>query len=129
MKKDGHRRMDRSATFYLAADPLFRLKPGGSNSQSHGHDARIKGKAACADWGYAMARSVVVHLGYCTLQEADQLFKVIEFVYLLIFRHFLVSTLHEVRLPAFVFRADSPWLTHCVWFVPGHVGIFPPWSG
>ncbi len=106
-KQDAHTRMARSATFYLAADALFRLKPGGSNSKSQGHDARIKGKAACADWGYAMARSVVVHLGHCTLEAAQQLFNVIEFVYLLIFRHFLVSTRHEVRLPAFVFYADS----------------------
>lgn len=85
--------------FYLAADSLCRLKAGGSHSKSKGHSERIKGDPARGYWGHAMAKSVVAHLGYCTMKEAIRRFKVIEFGYLLMFRHFLVNTRHEVRIP------------------------------
>lgn len=103
-----HQITPRGGRVYLAADPFFRVKLGISNSRSQGYEDRVKGKPASAFWGAVMAWSVPVRFGRCNKQYADLLSKVYEFINLLLFRHFLVSTDHEVRIPEFVLSSDCP---------------------
>jgi hypothetical protein len=44
-----------------------------------------------------MARSVPVNLGRCSMQQADQLGKIFEFLPILGLRHLLANVRHEVR--------------------------------
>jgi hypothetical protein len=86
----------RSGALYLAADWGGRIKLGISHSESKGHAERIVGKPPRADWGFSMAKSVPVSLGYCTSQESENRLKIFEFLPLLGFSPFLVHPKHEV---------------------------------
>jgi hypothetical protein len=88
----------RSGVMYLAAatGSMCVLKPGISNSESKGHADRIQGKPPRADWGYSMAVSVPVNLGFCTRKESEKRLRIYEFAGILGFRHFSVNPDHEV---------------------------------
>ena len=94
-KQVAHRKMARTVMLYLAAD-IWRLKLGFSNTKSQGHADRIRGKPSRAHWGCSMALSVPVKLGRCSLQQADRLGKMFEFVPILGLRAWLINPRHEV---------------------------------
>lgn len=115
----------RSGVMYGIMDYASRFKFGISNCASKGHADRIVGKSTRSDWGFSMATSAPVNLGFCTAQEAKDRLKVYECLPLLGFRHFLVNTKHEVLV--YPSEPDSCFTLHtCMTgllflLAPGHV--------